>query len=305
MSKRGRRAIVLTDDGDFKSVHLTRTARLSIGQTVTAAHLAHFFLLPKSLMIPMMALSISVLCFLPLSHSSYAPPGPVAAYVYFDLKASVEASVDRNMNIISVQPLNQEAKQFIQERPMLQNGSFQELSAALLSKLGKDSGSSLCIVTSVLTDQISRSQRTDFTSGLTAAFKSSTRRAIKANGIGVQWLHTSLQQKRAAEARGLSAGKYLLYLNANAYGKTLSLDDARQLSAEKIRERSASLSLPWRALFKETKSIRANHPKAEQAVSDWRHAHPLFQNPFQSRERFIDQRDSGYHDLNSRTACYA
>ncbi|SFG92917.1 hypothetical protein SAMN02982927_03264 [Sporolactobacillus nakayamae] len=309
MSKKGRRAIILTNEGDFKSVRLRRTANLSIGQTVFSEHLAHqFYLLPRSFLTPIIALGVSVLCFIPLSNSTYAPSGPVAAYVYIDLKASIEASVDRNMHVISVQPLNNEAKQIISETSVFQNMTFSDLSSALLSKLGDEritDKRSLCLITTVLTDQISRKQRTEFTQGLITAFNSGAKQLLQANGSGVEWLRTSVERKRAAEMRGLSAGKYLLYLRANAYGKTLSLEDARRLSAEKMREVSESVSLPWNALLKESAGQMKSQIHSEQASFNGRQAQPLFRDPFQSVEPIQSRQDSSYHYWNSRVAGYA
>ncbi|MCO7127304.1 anti-sigma factor domain-containing protein [Sporolactobacillus shoreicorticis] len=310
MSKKGRRAVILTDEGDFKSVRLRRTVDLSIGQTVRCKHLAQFHLLPKSILTPMVALGFSLLCFIPLSHSTYAPPGPVAAYVYFDLKASIEASVDRNMQVISVQPLNSEARQLLKVTPVVQKMPLQQFSSALFSKLknkGASNKQSLCLVTTVLTNQISRSQKSVFTQRLTASFNSGARQVLQANGGGIEWLQASLERKKDAEARGLSVGKYLLYLQANAYGKTLSLEDAKQLSIEKMREVSGAVSLPWHSLIRErinsTTSGSGSH--IEQASFRIKQFKPLFQNPFQVGEVNKNRESSSYNYLNTRTAGYA
>ncbi|MCQ2009367.1 anti-sigma factor domain-containing protein [Sporolactobacillus sp. STSJ-5] len=308
MSKKGRRAVILTDEGDFKSVRLRRMADLSIGQTVRSKHLARFNFLPKSILTPIIALGFSLLCFIPLSHSTYAPPGPVAAYVYFDLKASIEASVDRNMQVISVQPLNSEARQLLQSIPVVQKMPLQQFSSALFSKLRNEGVSdkrSLCLVTTVLTNQIGRSQKSVFTEGLTASFNRGASQSLQANGIGIEWLQASLERKKDAEARGLSVGKYLLYLQANAYGKTLSLEDAQQLSTEKMREVSGAVSLPWHSLIRERNNTQGSRPSTEQASFRANQLKPLFQNPFQVGEAAKSRENSSYNYLNTRIAGYA
>lgn len=308
MSKKGRRAIVLTTDGEFRSVRLKRSANLSIGQTVLAKHLVPFHLLPKAILTPVIALGFSILCFIPLSQSTYAPPGPVAAYVYFDLKASVEASVDQNLRVISVQPLNNEARQLLGEVPVFQNMTFQQLSSSLLSKLndkGQQGHQSLCLVTTVLTDQISHRQQSFFAHRLAIAFNSGARQMLQANGTGTKWVLTTLERKRAAEEHGLSAGKYLLYLRANAFGKTLTLEDAKRLSIEKINEISTSVSLPWSALLKEVNDVQKQQPTIEQASFKLQNQFPLFQNPFQVREPMQGKNNSSYLYPDNRTAGYA
>jgi hypothetical protein len=118
-------------------------------------------------------------------------------------------------------------------------------------------------------------------------------------------LRTSVERKRAAEARGLSAGKYLLYLRANAYGKTLSLEDARRLSAEKMQEVSGSVSLPWNSLLKESAGQMKSQLHIDQASFKGREDQPLFRDPFQGVEPIQIRQDSSYHYWNSRVAGYA
>nr|WP_283163299.1 anti-sigma factor domain-containing protein [Sporolactobacillus mangiferae] len=300
VSKKGRRAVILTNEGDFRSVRLKRAANLSIGQTVRAKHLAHFHFLPKRILTPVIALGFSLLCFVPLSHSTDAPSGPVAAYVYFDLKASIEASVDRNLRVISVQPLNAEAKQWLKETPLAPGMSFQELSSALFANVNKQQMSNkrpYCLITTILTDQISRPRQSMFAQNLVNAFNTGASRLSYWKAAGTEWLNASLERKKAAEARGLSVGKYLLYLRANAYGKTLSLEEARTLPAEKLINVSHTLSLPWRSLTNFDGNGGSNRRGSERVMPNSNAEDTLFKNPFRAERPLRDQETSSYNYL--------
>nr|WP_290443529.1 anti-sigma factor domain-containing protein [Sporolactobacillus kofuensis] len=308
VSKKGRRAVVLTNDGDFRAVRLRRSVNLSVGQTVLPKHLVQFHLFPHSILTPVIALGLSILCFLPLSHSTYAPPGPVAAYIYFDLKASVEASVNRDMQIISVQPLNDEGVQLLRELPVTQNMSFQKFSTALFSTLRSGEhkkNRSLWLITTVLTDQVSHPQQSLFAHRLVTTFNTGAQELTQANNSGIEWLHTTVERKKDAEARGLSVGKYLLYLKANAYGKTLTIDDARRLSAAQMQQMSTTISLPWSTLIRQNDRIQEHQAPIEKASYKMKYVEPVFQDSSLRDGQIKEQDTSSYLYPASPTAGYA
>ncbi|RYL93545.1 anti-sigma factor domain-containing protein [Sporolactobacillus sp. THM19-2] len=289
VSKQGRRAVILTNDGDFESVRLRRTATLSVGETVLSAHLAHSFHLGSYFLIPVLALGFSMFCFAPLSHSTFQPDRPVAAYVSFDVASDIEASVDPDMRIISVQALDGNAKAILPDPDAFRNMSFSAFTSHLFERLnarGQLTGQTLCLITTAFTNQITRSERDHFNRKLFEAYTAGTARTAIRSGSASKWQIASMAGRQNARQAGLSMGKYLLYLKANAFHRVLSLDQARQLSALRLEQLLSSSRPVWYPFIRElTGKFQNGENQAAKATFHYIKENSLFRNPFNSLEK--------------------
>ncbi|RYM06198.1 anti-sigma factor domain-containing protein [Sporolactobacillus sp. THM7-7] len=286
VSKHGRHAVLLTNDGDFKSVKLRRSADVSIGQTILSRHLSRPYLMSRYIITPVLVVGFSMLLLLPLSHSDFNPDDQAAAYVNIDLLPNIEASVDRNYQVLSVRPLNRDARQVISDPQAFQRIPFSEFSTRLfkrLNEMGYLNDRSFCVITAAVTNRITDSQREAFHSRLVQAFTAGSQELIHKSGIRYEWLQTSMAGRAAAEKRGISLGKYLLYLQANAYGKTMTLEEAKELSLQKFKEIGPSV-FPWHKLMINREKSHGGTMQSQQRLSLPEKAVRFFQNPFQSVE---------------------
>ncbi|WKB35155.1 anti-sigma factor domain-containing protein [Terrilactibacillus sp. S3-3] len=167
MSKEGRKAVLLTNDGAFKSVKLKRTAEVAIGQTILSKHLSQPCLLKKYFLIPMLAACLSF-SFVALSNSSYESKADAAAYVSFDIIPSIEATINQDYNILSVQTMNKEAESIIPNPESFQNMPLSHFISMVMSRLqekGYLQNNSLFLVATTMTGRVQRGDRRSFQNG--------------------------------------------------------------------------------------------------------------------------------------------
>lgn len=303
MSRQGRHAVILTNDGDFRSVRLRRSAELSIGQTVTSNHLSYSFHLNRHLLAPVMAVGFSILCFASLSQSTYQSGKPVAAYVSVDLVSSIEASVDKDFRVISVQAQEGGAGEVIADSDDFRGMTFRDFSSALFRRLyqqGDLKSNSLCVISTAFTNQVTRSDRWHFNRKLMEAFSDGASQFVIQSGAATRWVNATMDIRKSAKKTGLPLGKYLLYLQTNARGKILSVHEAKQISVEKMAEISNRVSDSWRPLVNKLSSgIRGGIIENMSLESEKQR--PIFQNPFQKvrKGNTIDNSSSYYKQMRS------
>ncbi|TGA97242.1 hypothetical protein E4665_12660 [Sporolactobacillus shoreae] len=297
MSRHGRRAIILTNEGDFQSVRLRRSAKLSIGQTVHSEHLSQFRTVRRFLLAPVMAIGLSALCLAPLSQSAIAPGRSVAAYVNFDLGPSIEAGVGKDFRIISVRPMGKEASEIVPDPSSFNGMTFKEFSSALIHRMnqcGKLSRGSHFLISTAFTNLVPGYQRLSFSDALFHAFTSSSSRLLNEGGIASQWIRSTMYDRAMAQKKGISTGKYFLYLQANARGSGLTLSKVKKLSVSAIEEATPALTVPWRTIMNEISPNRNHQSLIEGASFNIRNSSPLFQDPFQNLKQSRSDNRSSY-----------
>ncbi|MFT8872490.1 MAG: hypothetical protein ABF868_09360 [Sporolactobacillus sp.] len=133
VSRKGRRAVILTRKGDFRSVRLNRRAQISVGELVGSRHLveesgvlhhtALFF-----------AICLSVLCLGSLAESSYPIEQAPAAYIGFDTGSVFETGHRSTTHVLSVNALTDSL--LLTEK--VQHLSLEQFAARLINHVGND-----------------------------------------------------------------------------------------------------------------------------------------------------------------------
>lgn len=247
----GRNAVLLTNDGAFKSVKLKRTAEVAVGQTILSEHLSQPYWLKKYFVMPILAACLSFSFVMPLSNSSYENKADAAAYVSFDVTPSIEATINQHYDILSVQTMNKEAESIIPHPETLQNIPLSRFISIMMVKL-KEKGylrsNSLFLVATAVTGRVQRGDRRSFQNGLGDILHGKPTHLLQTSGANLEWIQTSLKRHTDAQKRKLSIGKYTLYLEANQHEKRLTLDEARHSSAIKIKQAIESKPVPTQIL---------------------------------------------------------
>ncbi|WP_162297085.1 hypothetical protein [Sporolactobacillus pectinivorans] len=246
-------------------------------------HLSQSHPFRKYLLVPVLTLGFSMLCFAPVTHNVSAPSRSAAAYVNIGLASGIEASVDRYFHIISVRPLSRAAKKVIPDPSALENLSFRNFSSALISRLyshGDLKGGSLCLISTTFTNQVRGSQREAFNTELLRAFMDGTSEMVRGSGPASQWVQTAMANQDAVKGNGQSARKYMLYLQAKTRGSVLTLDKVRKLSTAGIEKAVPPITIPWKKLVKKITDGQDRASFIEKGPDQIQTANTLFQNPF-------------------------
>jgi hypothetical protein len=278
---RGEVAIVLTPEGEFRSIKKRKQQTWQIGAEVDlppASDSAPQLKRKKRVFIPSIALAASLLlvvvsmfAFLPFVGDQTA-----IAYVNVDINPSVEISINKSLEVIDLVGLNQEGKQIISSmegwltEPLDQvttnmimiarhQGFLTENQDVLVSTSFVDEQSEGLYIKSVdlaleevekkveqaseaAENQVNTStdketdQKTDHRTDQNQATDNKKNIAIK-----VHQLKTNKEIRNEAKEKGISSGKYSIYLKAVEQGVEIDLEEVAESSISQLAQKLKGL----------------------------------------------------------------
>ncbi|MCD1259387.1 hypothetical protein B5M42_011135 [Paenibacillus athensensis] len=187
-----------------------------------------------------------VLCFVLITALTGGPAsGQVVAYVSIDINPSVELGIDNQEIVQDLQGLNSDGSELIQAVDY-KGRSVQEVTAAILDKaeqgpLAKGEGD--IIISSTLV--ASRSSVDD--EALAAKLKEQVAKHIEeahpaeASHYEVTAFAAPQEVRQEAQASGVSAGKYAIYLSAVNSGVDVSIDDIKSVSVHELAKENGGI----------------------------------------------------------------
>ncbi|MGG1684226.1 anti-sigma factor domain-containing protein [Pseudalkalibacillus sp. NRS-1564] len=241
MDIRGRKAVVLTPDGEFTTINLKRNHTLTIGSEIK--------LTPKPLnkkkgyftpsmptlagMAAILLLVVIVTGVIPVRQND-----AVAAYVSFDINPSIEVGVNSDLEVVQYQAWNSDGEGLNLDQEVT-NMSLSEFGGLLVSKLDKEGylteDRKLLIVASNVEKkeryQAIKDQLENTIQGIEQN-EALVNQAVAITTI----LDTDYSTRAKAIENGITPGKYMTYLAAVDRGATLSIEDVRNLSVKNMDE---------------------------------------------------------------------
>lgn len=235
MSKEGRRGVLLTNDGAFETIKLKRTADVDVGEAILENDLSRPLPFYMKIWLPTLAACFSIICIL-LFINGMIKNKAVAAYVSLDINPSIEVSVNRKLHVLSVKPLNDDARAVLHDPKQYFKMPLETFVLKMASKLahkGYFKDRPEVLITTALTNHISKNNREDFAKQIDQAVdRLSNQETFQKNLGHCEVRPTTLKMHNKAKKRGLSTGKYLVYLDASKYKKDLTIDQAKKLSVK-------------------------------------------------------------------------
>ncbi|WP_273832271.1 anti-sigma factor domain-containing protein [Guptibacillus sedimenti] len=240
MDIRGRKAVVLTPDGEFSTINLKRNHALTIGSEIKLA--------PKPLnkkkgyftpsmptlagMAAILLLVVIVTGVIPVRQNDV-----VAAYVSFDINPSIEVGVNSDLEVIQYQAWNSDGEGLKLERDTM-NMPLSEFGGLLVSKLDNEGyleeDRELLIVASNVKAKESKGISGDLEAVIQGIEKNN---ALVNQAVAITTiLDADYSMREKAIEHGISQGKYMAYLAAIDRGASLSMDEVRNLSVKKMDE---------------------------------------------------------------------
>lgn len=210
-----------------------------IGQAILEQHVSEPLVLKRMIRIPALATCLSLGLVFGLSegvHENLA----VAAYVSFDINPSIEASIDDQMRILSIKPLNNDAKAILEPTIQYRNMTLKAFTSVVIDKL-RDHGylksQPELFVTTAVTKYVKQENREHFLKKVTATVEEFKSKPAFQNGSGsFQVVNTTIGKHNEAKKVGLSTGKYLIFLKASEHQKNLTTNQAKDLSVKEMRQ---------------------------------------------------------------------
>lgn len=232
VSKKGRQAVILTQDGGFRSVKLKRNVHSPVGALIVKADLVRLSL--KHLFATILAVGVSVFCLSLNPQSGSEPEQRIAAYVTIGLDAPIETGIDSEARVISVRNgRNMNAFGMKISRAV----SFGKFSSEWVNKAeahGLKQNKLDYLMTISFSGNLTKLQKKRLSQHLIRDFDHAMRPKLQGVPSHAEWMLTTMASRNKAEALDLPVGRYLLYQKAIQKGASLTLAQARQLSPKHL-----------------------------------------------------------------------
>ena len=268
MDIRGRKAVVLTPDGEFTTINLKRNHTLTIGSEIKLApkpiNKKKGYFTPSMPTLAGMA-AILLLVVIVTGVIPVRQNNAVAAYVSFDINPSIEVGVNSDLEVVKYQAWNSDGEGLNLERDTM-NMPLNEFAELLVSRLDQggylaDGGKMLIVATDVGTKDRYNGIKSDLEEEISGIEQNESlmKKAVAISTI----LDADFSTRQEAVKNGVSPGKYMTYLAALDRGASITLDEARHLSVKKM---DALQSESMTAVETEKAETEVESPKLEDAV---------------------------------------
>ncbi len=292
-----RKAVIMTKDGSFEQVRLKRGEQPEVGQEyICPMDGAGISFRPNRMLLPSFSLALVALIVfvlvaggMPFGHQKAS----AAAYVSFDINPSIEVAVDKEMNIIKVRALNEDAKSLLEGSDGYKDSSLLYFSESLFEMLEEygyfDTYDDLLITSSFEQGEVSSELR----KRLDDAIKQiRSDKNIEDTSIVVSVMEASSDTRNKANELGLSMGKFLVYQDALEQDESLEVNQLRALSYSELRNLVATV---YEEEAKDsTEAALPKAPKLDDSVEQISHkddsTKPITTNPPQEKKDTIEQK---------------
>ncbi|WP_085522847.1 anti-sigma-I factor RsgI family protein [Tuberibacillus sp. Marseille-P3662] len=236
LEKKGRRGVILTHDGTFESIRLRKPEHVIIGQTIQPAHVMNRRMNSIKKIFPAVAACLSLiiallLFFKPLQSNA------VAAYISFDLNPSIEAGVNEDMRIVTVKAVNHDAKTIIGDSTDYKDMSLKAFMDQLVENVKQKDyvkQQSNIVVTAALTDDINQDKKQRYLKTISSVVNKTKQQLENMPTDAFKFVKTTMAIRNKAKQKGMSAGKYLTFLDAKKQNRQLTLEKAKTLSVAEL-----------------------------------------------------------------------
>jgi hypothetical protein len=284
--------IVVTPDGSYERIALP-----SQGVTVGEEVLYNRVRIPAQLKPVLMAASF-LLVFMSSIILYQAKLNQVAAYVALDINPSLEISVNRNLTVIDVLCLNEEAAKLVtpgEFKGKSLNHTISEIINEAVEKEYIKLGEENLIVSTISSvdadaEMVNQKVIRDLVAESVAS---------KGCKVQVKVYATSDDIRQEASNAGISSGKYLIYKELKKNGKPVKIDEVKKDSVRKLVEKH-QVELPPN--FKnftsdhDKRGIKSNGGKKDDRKEVPGKAKGMINNGSKAPENTKDEKDKGRKD---------
>ncbi|WP_408007551.1 anti-sigma factor domain-containing protein [Pseudalkalibacillus sp. A8] len=236
-----RKAVILTKDGSFERVRLKKGEKPEVGQEyICPPEVSDAFFQPNRKLLPSFSLSlVAIIVFMLFAGGMpfQQNKASAAAYVSFDINPSIEVAVDKELNVIKVRALNEDAENLLDGSTDYENASLLLFSDSLFETLKEygyfDTYDDLLIASSLDEDYVSPEMRKRLEDSI-EKLKSS--KYIENTGVILSVLETTEANRNVANENGLSMGKYLVFQDALAKDKTLTIQQVSSTPYSELKK---------------------------------------------------------------------
>ncbi|MGG1556118.1 anti-sigma factor domain-containing protein, partial [Paenibacillus ferrarius] len=237
--------IVMNPQGRFDKIP-RGTRSCEVGEEIIYTPAKRRLRIPQTAIVSGMVAAI-VVCFVLVSTlTGGVASGTVAAYVTIDINPSVEIGIDKNEVVVDLHGLNSDGDQLIQG-VTYKGKSLTIVTSDILDKaeqgaLGKGEGD--IVISSTVVNEKAKVSDEEIATKLKAqvAKHIETSHPDQVSNYEVTAFAAPQAIREQAQASGVSAGKYAIYLNAVDSGVDVSLDDLKSTSIHQLAKENSGIA---------------------------------------------------------------
>lgn len=323
LEKKGRRGVILTHDGTFESIRLRKPEHVIVGQIIQPAHVRNRRMMGMKKIFPAVAACLSfiialVLFLKPVQNNA------IAAYISFDLNPSIEAAVNEDMRIVTVKAVNHDAKTIIGEGADYKDMSLKAFMDQLMENMKQEdyvNEQSNIVVTAALTSDVSQDKKQKYMKTISSVVDKTKQQLKNMPTDAFKFVKTSMAIRNQAKKKGMSAGKYLTFLDAKERNRQLTLEKAKTLTVAELNTPPPSKSADQQSANKRilvedqqnnTKSAEQthakktkknqssiHHSKSKKAVAE-RDRHSMTNHPEEGHHSSIHKQGKDKHETSKQ-----
>lgn len=252
---KGKKVIVLTPDGSFCTVKRSRAKELGIGEEVEFPPPSRLLWQGSSGKWWMSSLAAACLLVV-LTYMVWNPfsfkEEAIVAYVHVDINPSVELSVNKQVEVINLEALNQEGEKLISSLNYDSRKRLDEVTLQLIT-LATEQGylekNHDVLISTSFTDEEDSEEYVqaidlalDEVDTVIQQGQEEMNTTVKQD-IYIHRLKTDAQLRTKAKEKGISPGKYSIYLQAREQGIETELEEIKNKSISEIAQELGGLGL--------------------------------------------------------------
>jgi hypothetical protein len=242
MEIKRKKAVILTENGRFQTIRFPKEKTSKIGEEVEISAKGIVSAKGTKRWFPVMAAAVVIFIFTVLLSGFYPLGQRAAAYVSYDVNPSFSAAVNSDLRVISIKTWNQDAADLFADWDSYQNmtlGDFTKRVMEAFDRNGYLSGQpDILIATAIVADDKQKQKKIN--ASLQNTIKNLHSGSLLNYGGTITIKSSDYETRKKANKKGLTLGKYLLYLEAKDRDKDLSIDTVKQLPISDIEKKIKS-----------------------------------------------------------------
>ncbi len=230
------KAIVTTDD--FQCYYINRNPTIYVGKEIEFSDkeiINNRSILTK-LMISVACVLFIITCY--FSITNMYSKSKIFAYIDVDINPSLEISIDRSGNVLSLVPLNQDASTFVDNLTQDKH-SILETVDIIVAEFKKNSAQNgtekdYILISSTLNSKKDNEDYQAEKEKLDALMNSLKNNIQKSKNTSVFLMQSNINERKGARREGISTGRYALYNKYKNQKKDFSIEDAKNITVNEL-----------------------------------------------------------------------
>ncbi|TLS38789.1 anti-sigma factor domain-containing protein [Pseudalkalibacillus caeni] len=265
-----RKAIILTPEGSFREIKMKRKEQLAVGDELEHSYIAES---PKprrrSFMPTVAGLAAALLFFVVVSGLlPFSSNEAVAAYVNFDINPSIEVGVNSELEVVQLHTWNTDAERLKLDLEAVKEMPLSNFTKVFIQRLDENGylsdGRNLLIVTTA--EDVDKYKDIQDELQKSVASKEAVEQ-LKTRGVATTIVDSDAKIREKAIKKGISPGKYTVYLDAVDKGYAFTEDAPKEMSYGEMKSSMVDQDKQKAVAEEETeKEKKADVPEKENTL---------------------------------------